>query len=185
MRRVRHTDGGGVSEPAGAVSPNGYLRELLSATREELVRADNKASLLLAAAGVAIGVTVAGLISRDWSPHMLDNRVEWLWWLGAASVVYGLWCLGAAIYPVTARRGAPPAVVAYFGDVNAYADRPRAELVAALSRSARHEQDRWVDQLVQVSDIAKRKYHRLRHAMWALPAAAVLCTAGVIVNGVL
>jgi len=185
LRRARRPDGAGASEPANGTSSDGYLRELLIATREELVRADNKASLLLAAAGVAVGVTVAGLISRDWSPSMLENRVEWLWWLGAASAVYGLWCLGLAVYPTTRRRGAAPGVVAYFGDVNAYAGRPRAELVAALSRSAQREQDRWVDQLVQVSDVAQRKYDRLRHAMWALPIAAVLCTTSVIGNGVL
>lgn len=184
-RRARRPSNGGTGNAAGDSSTSRYLRELLTATREELVRADNKASLLLAAAGVAVGATVAGLISRDWSPFTLENRIEWLWWLGAGSAVYGLWCLGSAVYPRTRRRGAAPGVIAYFEDVNAYAGRPRAELVAALDRTAEREQDRWIDQLVQVSDIARLKYNRLAQAMWALPIAAVLCTASVIGNGVL
>lgn len=89
------------------------------------------------------------------------------------------------MFPRTRRRGAAPGVIAYFGDVNAYAGRPRTEIVAALERSAEREHDRWVDQLVQASDIAQRKYVRLARAMWSLPIAAVLCTASVIGNGAL
>lgn len=156
---------------------------MLAAAREELVRADNKASLLLASAGLAVGALIAGLISRDWSPFALENRIEWLWWAGAGAAAYGLGCLGSAVYPRTRRRGPVPGVVAFFGDVNSYASRPRAELVEALRRSAEREQDRFVDQLVQISDIARRKYARLRHAMWALPLAAALCTVSVMANG--
>lgn len=56
-----------------------YARDLLDDTQEELVRADSKAALILAAAGVAFGALLAGLLSRDWEPFALDNRVEWAW----------------------------------------------------------------------------------------------------------
>src|SRR5262245_8921031 len=66
-----------------------YLVDLLKEAREELARADSKAALLLAATGVAVGALLAGLIGGKWMPFSLDNRVEWLWWFGVASVASG------------------------------------------------------------------------------------------------
>ena len=56
-----------------------YGIALLDATREELVRADSKAALLLAGAGVGVSALLNGLMSGRWTPTVLDNRVEWLW----------------------------------------------------------------------------------------------------------
>jgi hypothetical protein len=45
-----------------------YARLLLAEAREELGRADQKASLLLAAASVAIAAIVTGLVGSGWKP---------------------------------------------------------------------------------------------------------------------
>jgi hypothetical protein len=88
-----------------------------------LTRADSKAALLLAAAGVIVGALIAGLLNGRWTPFELDNRVEWVWWVGVAAAASGMLSIAAAIYPRIYRRGAPrPEVPAYYGDVAAYED---------------------------------------------------------------
>ncbi|MBG6184699.1 hypothetical protein IWX65_002677 [Arthrobacter sp. CAN_A214] len=46
--------------------------------REELARADGKASTLLAAIGVVIGPIVAAAFGGSWHSRDLDNNIEWL-----------------------------------------------------------------------------------------------------------
>lgn len=51
--------------------------QILGEAREELARADGKAGLLLAAAGVVVGALLAGLLAKDWDPTSLHDRIEW------------------------------------------------------------------------------------------------------------
>jgi len=162
-----------------------YTRAILTEAREELVRADGKAGLLLAASGVAIGALLGGLLSRSWTPFSLDNRVEWLWWTGAAVAVFALYRLADAVWPRGVRKGPPPGIVAFYGDVHRYDGKPTAELTAALRSSATDPTDRLTDQLRQISRIVMRKYAGIQAALIALPISAVLCTASVIVSGAL
>ena len=76
-----------------------YLADLLADTREELTRVDSKAALLLAASGVIIGALLAGFFGGRWTPFDLSSKVQWLWWLGAASAAFGLFSIAAAVYP--------------------------------------------------------------------------------------
>src|SRR5260370_8167133 len=48
-----------------------YAAFLLVQAREELIRVDTKASIMLAAVGVALGVVLGDLVSRSWSPFRL------------------------------------------------------------------------------------------------------------------
>src|SRR5690242_8638023 len=96
------------SPPSGSSSSNSpdaadpttsYLADLLKDTREELARADSKAALLLAGTGVVVGAVLAGLLGGRWTPFSLDNRVEWIWWLGVGSAAAGIFSIAAAVYP--------------------------------------------------------------------------------------
>lgn len=162
-----------------------YAQGLLSHAREELLRAENKAVVLLATSGVAVAATMAGLIAGDWGPFNLDNRIEWVWWGGALSTGYAILRLGSAIYPRTRRKSPPPSVVAYFADVDCYRERPLKDLKSALAYSASRGMDGVADQLRQVSHIAVAKYTQVRHALLALGAAAVLCLLAVLVDATL
>lgn len=159
-----------------------YLIHLLSMTREELVRADAKAAVLLAGAGVAIGAVLSGLIARSWAPFALDNRIEWLWWIGALLALFGIFKLGSAIFPSTQRTGVPPKLIAYYGDVQAYKNRPAAELRKALEDTARQGPSYLLDQIVQISNIAALKYFKIRQSMIALGLSAAACGAAVFLN---
>ncbi|MFJ8893568.1 Pycsar system effector family protein [Leifsonia sp. NPDC102414] len=153
---------------------------ILREAREELSRADNKAALLLAAAGVIVGALLAAFIAGDWTPAKLPSCVQWLWWIGAASGCAGLFSLATAVYPRTKYRGQrAPAVVTYFGDV---VNTLPSELKERLIATAKASDARVLDQVVIVSSIVDRKYRGIQFGLWMFGACGVLCTAAVLIG---
>jgi hypothetical protein len=157
-----------------------YLADLLGDTREELTRADSKAALLLSATGVAVGALLAGLLAGKWTPFELDNRVEWIWWVGVGSAAAGIYSIAAAIYPRIHRRSSdqarPPA---YYGDVAGY---EKIELFRQAVDQAVDLRERLIDQTFQVSHIVQRKYVLLQRGLRFLLLAIVACAAAVLIN---
>jgi len=177
LRRVRRDApaSGRSDDPPHAV----LARRLLTEAREELARADQKAQMLLAALGIAGGVLLTGLLAGSWSPFQLDNRIEWLWWLGVLTALGSVVALGIAVRP-RARRGVPFEGVWYFHDVTAY--RSRAKLNAALRQQATDLFDRDVDQLYVVARLVALKYTWIERSMVGITIAAVCCTLGVLAD---
>ncbi|WP_371555286.1 DUF5706 domain-containing protein [Streptomyces longwoodensis] len=157
-----------------------YATSLLATTREEVLRADGKASLLLATAGIALGAIVSAILSGDWTPFELANSVEWIWWIGVGASVFGVVLLGCAVHPrVNRGHDAPDYLVAYFGDI---AGRPRAELEQRIRDTLREAKEAPIDQLYRVANIAHKKYRLIRVALWALAISMVLCPSSLILN---
>jgi MFS family permease len=166
-----------LAEPARAL-----LAELLRESREEVVRADTKASIVFGLLGVALGVVLAGLIAGDWSPAGLRAEVEWLFWVGAAASLGSMVLLGSAIWPrITHLEDREE--VAYFGHVAAYRRREQFR-EAVLRQSERDPDGRTVDQVHAISGIAMRKYRLIQLAIVALALAAVCCLGAVMFDAV-
>ena len=68
-----------------------YTTSLLSSAREEIDRADSKASILLAASGVATGALLAGLMAGNWTP--LETPGDDSMGMVAGSFRSSYWCL--------------------------------------------------------------------------------------------
>jgi Pycsar effector protein len=161
-----------------------YATSLLSGAREEIDRADAKASILLAASGVAAGALAAGLAAGTWTPLKLQAAIQWAWWLGVVESAMGICCLALAVYPRERKNDSGvPRTVLYYGDVLAY--HTTAQLVTALNRSAETKIDRIADQLRHVSWIVDHKYRLIRWGMRALFLAAVTIAAALVINSVL
>lgn len=175
-RAARNTPG---NDEAGAALE--YAETLLAETREELGRADSKASILFAAVGVVAGVAGGAVVAGDWSPSELGNRWEGLWWLGAALVGAAAVELVLAVVPRVRHRGDRDKV-AYFGHVVQFDD--QAELEASLRRAARDPLARVLDQLRVVSGIVQRKYRCTRWALVALMVAAAVISVSVLGNAI-
>jgi hypothetical protein len=128
----------------------------LSETREELVRADAKASALLSAEGVIAGVLLAAIIVGDWTPASLPVCLSICWWVAASAGLGSLVSLGIGVYPRTravrpAKLGGP----AYYGD-------------DIRSTGTKHlpEVQRVEDQLSQLTRIVRIKYRTVKTALW-------------------
>jgi hypothetical protein len=157
-----------------------YARHLLSESREELVRADNKSALLLASSGIIVGAILAAILAGDWSPQTLAPCVAWIWWLGAAAGLGGIISFAYAVYPVTKYRGQRPAnVVAYFGDVLTV---PEADLQGRLRAAAQSSDARVVNQIRTIALIVDRKYRGIQTGLWCIAVGLTLCSASSIAD---
>lgn len=166
--------------PAAAVAPEPmppFTRELLHETREELDRADRKAQILFAAAGVAVSVVLAGITAGDWTPLRLTPWALLTWSVGAGLVIVGLILLGVSIFPRIVHHDRERKV-AYFGHVASY---PSVDAVrAAMKTTAEQPDDRTLDQLWVVSRIVVRKYRLIRWALSLLGAGFALGLVGAV-----
>ncbi|WP_275293526.1 Pycsar system effector family protein [Amycolatopsis sp. La24] len=157
-----------------------YAYKLLSNTREELVRADAKAALLLAAAGIASSALLNGLLGGKWSPFQLAASVQWIWWMGIAAAASAISALAYGVYPRTRRKGGGrPKLAGYYGDI---VGQGRAQVAASVAQAEHHLDAALVDQIFQTSHIVERKYRCLRVAIFAFAAGAILCALSVLLS---
>jgi hypothetical protein len=158
-----------------------YATSLLRNARDELTRADAKASILLAASGVVVGALLAGLIAGTWTPFKMHIAGLCLWWVGVGEAAIGIWCLAWVVYPRSPRhRPRESWAVAYYGDVIGF--QATSELVTALRRSAETNIEQVADQLRQISRIAHHKYRLIRWGMRMLLLAALTTAMAVLIS---
>lgn len=139
---------------------------LLQASREELGRADQKASLLSAATGIILGPFVVSAIGND-------SPIKWFGWVslvGISLMAASLVAYVLAAYPRTRRTtSSRPDRAAFFSDFNENLDESMAE---SLNRQE------WrqivVDQLREVSSIVVRKYRLIKVGIWLSSAGISL-----------
>jgi MFS family permease len=160
-----------MTPPVSTVDPN----ELLAESREELARADGKASMLLSALGVAIGVIAAALLAGDWSPDRLDRPYRVVWWVGLAFAGAGSLALCLAVWP-RIRHHLPGPSATYFDEIALLGSVERVKTALARTDAT----DRTLTQLVAISRIARRKYKLIRWAMLLLGVAIVLVLIAMI-----
>jgi MFS family permease len=162
--------------------PEDYAEQLLAESREELARADGKASILFGAFGVAAGVLLGAVVGGTWSPANFDNgTAECVWWVGIVGAGLSILLLGLAVLP-RVRHGAGRERLYYFGHVVQYRQRtwlgfPRRGLAPTdeFLRDLRHPPtslDRAADQIWVISGLVQTKYRLIRLAL-ASQAAGV------------
>ncbi|MER7798945.1 Pycsar system effector family protein [Streptomyces parvulus] len=181
-------DTGCVSRPSDRadVPQLAHADRLLGEVREEIVRADAKAATLLSAAGVVVGVFLAGALAGQWSPRSLTVPAQTVWWLSAGVGTGGVALLGLAVMPVvtSSQRAAEsaqatplPPGARFFGDVVALTD--VSELREAVAIQAEDPLTRSLHQLWELSHVVQRKYWRIRAGLMGL-ACALAGFAGVL-----
>lgn len=178
-----------------------FAEILLDEGREELGRADGKASLLLSASGVIFSVLVGSALNGRWSPSDLgpNPTLEIIFWLGVLCAAVGLILVSSAVIPRTKHIG-NRAQLAYFGHVVRYREKgfslrrarkaqrflnSKDELKKAIIAASSGTFDRTVDQVWSVSMIVHKKYRRIRYAFFAYGLAVILCSGSFITNDLL
>jgi hypothetical protein len=136
------------------VEPDGFVEGLLDETREEISRADSKANILLASAGVTAAVLVGGLASGDIAFSAARGAVEILSVLAAVTLGIGIVLLGMAVMP---QVGKPMQNRArYFMDHAQY--NKVEDLRVAIQAERCDPDERHLAQLLMLSRIVRRKY---------------------------
>lgn len=156
----------------------GLIAGMLGEARDEISRADTKASILLALYGALQVVFLTALASGGWNPTQLGNLPAWAFWLGWLLTVAGVIVLSISVYPRTANRR--DECITYFGHVAAcqtIGDMREGLAKAATGCVSRNEEQLWA-----ISRIAHKKYLHIRQSMWLTAAGMVLC-AGAVVFG--
>jgi len=169
-----------------------YQEALLSETRDELQKADGKASILFAAAGIAMGALLTGFAAGTWSPSKLSSSwAEAFVWTSIVSAGLGLLVLGFAVKPRLRKSSlSSKDDLHYFGHVASYggnwfwgdfAKRP-SEFDAALDAASTDENydQRLKDQIWFLGCIAFRKYKLISTSMWIF-ALGLACGALAVI----
>jgi hypothetical protein len=158
-----------------------YRGALLAETREELQKADNKASILLAASGIALSALLTAFAAGTWSPSHLTNRDAQFWtWTSMSLALIGLFFIGAAVKPRLRSKETERQVLHYFADVHGFWPKwYRIRRAAALSEGRAQFDDaleaastgenlklRLDDQIWFLGHIAYRKYRLVDIGLW-------------------
>jgi MFS family permease len=151
-------------------SPQLRLETLNRETREELIRADSKATTLFSVLGLILGALLAGAVAGRSSPERLSDSVQWLFWVGVSLALIAEAALCSAVLP-RMKTNLPKEEVRFFVHVAQFEDR---ESLRTALLNAGSEYDRLVDQVYSLSKIIVRKYQFIRLAI-ALLALSVLC----------
>jgi len=152
-----------------------FVEGLLNETRDEISRADTKANILLALAGVAVAALAAGLISADLTLDGEPGLVQALASVAIVMLSAGVLLLAWAVLP---RIGRPTKGRArYFMDHAQYDD--VADFRAAVHREAQNVDERHLRQLLDLSKIVRRKY-RLTQIGELLTGLGYGCVAAAV-----
>lgn len=165
------------ADTLGTGSALRHAEQLLAEKRKELTRADGKASILLAAVGVAGSVIGGAIVEGRWNPSRLGEPWRWVWWVGIAVAAMGILLLGYAVIPRVRHRG-PREKVAYFGHAVMFED--PASFARALGEAAKDPLARALDQVWVLSRVVQRKYRATRNAMVLLATAIAMLIAAVL-----
>jgi hypothetical protein len=156
-------------------------RALLQDARQEIVRADEKATVFLTSVGIIVSAFMT-LGAGGWQLTHASVVVGVLVWLAIAHSGFGVGCLISVIWPRYHRYhlGDRALAVGYFGDVVEAAR--RGNLDVAIDTASRNEFRHALDQLRSVSRIAAIKYRRIRLAVVSLMGAVVLGIVALTVH---
>ncbi|MDX3855468.1 Pycsar system effector family protein [Streptomyces sp. AK02-01A] len=169
---------------------------MLTETREELAKADQKSSLLLASLGVAVAALIGALSGGVIDPLRFGIAGQLFFWTGCGAAAVSLFLLGAAVLPrikppaAVAEDGGPPsaaspdsagagqAQVNYFGDI-ADGSMSLARIRAVLDRTDPVERD--VRQFAVLAASVAYKYRCIRLGMvWGLAFLALTLLGAVL-----
>jgi MFS family permease len=148
-------------------------RELLRETREELARADGKATTLLGVVGLLLGALLAGIIAGDWSPADLSCRSEVSFWIGAAVAVAAEGLLCAAVMPQL-RHDKHRDHLTHFGHVVQFPDEG-----AFLNALPKADNDRVADQVWTLSRTVQIKYRFIQLGLLTFAGGLIVMVMAV------
>ncbi|MEU2492777.1 Pycsar system effector family protein [Streptomyces sp. NPDC007883] len=162
---------------SAAHDPAPLSRILVAETREELIKADQKANLLLAAMGVAVAALIGAFASARVSPFSFPAWGQIPFWLGCVIMLAALESLARAVlpYPGSGKAGR----MHYFGDVSE--NNHSWETALALASST-NLAERDIQQFVILAASVTNKYRWIRRGIFSAAIAVPLLFLGSLLG---
>jgi hypothetical protein len=154
------------------------LLRLLNETRDEIARAESKASIALAAAGLVVGAVLGEMLDR-YAGLTVAAKVTVIGCV--AAMVGGLVSLGLSLIPKLFVNPGGHSMMAFFGHVTAAGSITEFE---RLTEEPQDERSRLTNQIWTLSLLIMRKYQHIRRAFLFLGAAVALGVVTLIVQGI-
>lgn len=153
------------------------LTELLHQAREEVGRADTKASIILGACGVGVAAFLGGVVSDSWKPGVLPNCIEWIWWIGALTFLAGIVASTRCLWPST-KIPNTSMLPSYYQRIAQFDD---AESLRKTLGSSDPDEI-LSEQLLAISRIADAKYRYLQFSLGAVTVGGIVVTVAVVLG---
>ena len=150
---------------------------MLQEARDEVISADQKASVVLAVLGLGFGAALSGLVDGAWHINGLAPWSQGLWWSGLTAGAFAVYFAGAAVWPRYRSLDVNDGVH-YWGHAAQFTN--LSELSQALDSQQTNHVMRTRHQLWRMSHVVTRKFHRIRMAMIFTVAGAVLVLASMV-----
>jgi len=152
---------------------------MLMEARADVVHADQKATMILAALGLGFGAVLGGQLSAGWDSGKLTPLGHNIWWTGVVLAVLAVSCAVMAVWPRYFLDKAPPHGMTYWGHAAAFEN--AEHLQAALEKQAVSNMARASDQLFLISRLVLKKYRYVRAALILASAAGLLLGLAAVV----
>lgn len=153
-------------------------QRMLDEARADVVHADQKSSLLLAALGVGFGAVVGGQLSAGWDSSRLSCLGQLVWWVGVVASILAVGMAACAIWPRYVLTDRPEFGVTFWGHAAAFSD--PGKLKVALKGQEVKSLDRTTHQLFMLSRLVLKKYRFVRASLILAGSAGVLLGAATI-----
>lgn len=136
--------------------------QMLAEARAEISIADQKAGIVLAAAGIGFSAVLGGLLAGDWRPSAYSTDGEIVWWI-AATLAFGVVASAAAALWPRFTTEDEDELVTYWAHVARY--KTAAALTIALDDQPPPDRERTLHQLWRLAQIVRIKYWCVRGAL--------------------
>ena len=150
--------------------PAGFVEGILDETRDEINRADTKASILLGGTGVAVAALVGAMYAAKIKTDDLDAIIWAFGLMSAAAFAASIALLGAAVMPRIGK--ATPGRARYFMDHAQYDD--INELQKAIEFELTDVELRHLHQVRDLARIVKTKYQLAILGEWSAGVGILL-----------
>lgn len=162
-----------------AKSRDAVEQSMLAEARADVLHADQKASLILAALGVGFAAILAGQLNGSFEPARFSIIGAILWWAGVTAASVSVALAGMAVWPRFQVDDRPRYGITYWGHIAAFQE--LSELEEALDEQDVTSTTRTRHQLWRLSILVHRKYVCVRAAL----AAAAISVPLLVLGGML
>lgn len=159
---------------------NKIEHQMLAEARDDVLKADAKASMVLAALGIGVGAVLGGILAGEWAPGDLSHDSEVFWWIASALVALAIGAAGLAVWPrYNASDGS--AGIYYWAHIASFDS--LSALSAALDADDSSDGDRTRNQMYSLSRIVRKKYRLIRASMLLTLGGVVLLLVTTAADG--